>query len=101
MNGGARPGAGRKPDPDSFRGWCRRLANDRKLWTLAERAVRADLRAGKVDSYFRFCEQGVGKPPQALKLTGEIRQDIVEYRVAFADGDPLSTAVVSLPETNH
>jgi len=97
--GGARPGAGRKRDPNSFRGFCRDFADDPTIFARAKKAALRALDAGDVDPYIRLSEHGHGRPPQALHIDATLRGDEANplYVARFADAPPSSDALPSAP----
>lgn len=79
-NGGRRPGSGRKPISIGLRDKARIEAL--RLLPEALKAIEADLKAGRTDSYFKLIEHGYGRPPQA-----------VDVSLGGGDGLPLAVAV--------
>ena len=95
-NGGARPGAGRKPTAVGFRQWCRDVVmRPEVLQALEERALTDTEFALKV------AEHGFGRPPQALdiKVGGDSDQPI-RHEVTMPGGTPLSASVAGLPTSS-
>ena len=92
-NGGARPGAGRKPTAVGFRQWCRDVVMQPEvLEALAERALY------DTDFALKVAEHGFGRPPQSLDVSVATSEQPQEFRAFFADAEAVPAAALRVPE---
>ena len=60
---------GRPPSKQSWRAWCRGVADDPELRKLAVKAVKSQLNKGNPENYLKFSEHGYGRPAPQMTET--------------------------------